>query len=220
MSTKTGTASKYPHLSTKRGITVGAFGGFIASIAFVGIMLWLPIIFCTPVGIFLHALGLSVIKPAGTNNGNSGDIIRVGLAAFGLVLAQGVIVGIIFGIVTNKIKRLSITSKKRGIEFGLATGVISYLVLFVSVILSAYPSLLTSSLTAYPHTIPASLEGLHYTQGITAQPQLPSSYISTILGYGLFAYLVYGFLLGGILAWANSVYRFNLSKAAELEKYR
>lgn len=213
-STGAGTAAKYPRPHTRRGITVGAFGGFIASI---GIMLWLPIIFSTPVGIFLHALGLSVIKPIQSDNGVivSGDIIRIGLAGFGLIVAQGIIVGIIFGIVTAKIKRLSITNKKKGIGLGLATGVIAYLVLFVSVILSAYSYLLTNSLTTYPHTIPASLQGLHNTQAITAQSQPASSFIPTILGYGLFAYLIYGFILGGILAWANSV-----SKAAELEKYR
>jgi hypothetical protein len=219
----------YPHSSAKRGITVGAFGGFIVSIAFIGIMLWLPIIFDLPVGIFLHALGLSIIKPVliTTNNGSSGgnaivaigDIVHVGLAAFGLILAQGIIVGIILGIVTNKIKRLSITSKKKGMGFGLATGVIAYIVLFVSVIFSAYPSLLDNSLTTYPHTIPASLEGLHNTRN-SATVTVQSAFISMILGYGLFAYLVYGFILGGILTWATSVYKFNLSKSVELEKYK
>lgn len=222
-----GVEPKYPHPSAKRGITVGAFGGFIASIAFIGIMLWLPIIFDLPVGIFLHALGLSIIKPVlistSGNGGNSiiaiGDIVHVGLAAFGLILAQGIIVGIILGIVTNKIKRLSITSKKKGIGFGLATGVIAYIVLFVSVIFSAYPSLLANSLTTYPHTIPASLEGLHNTHN-SGTVTVQSAFISMILGYGLFAYLVYGFILGGILTWATSVYKFNLSKSVELEKYK
>jgi len=211
---------KHPHPNAKRGITVGAFGGFIASITFIGIMLWLPLIFSVPVGIFLHALGLSVIKPVQTNSiVVSGDIIHIGLAAFGLVLAQGVIVGIILGIITNKIKRLFITSKKRGIGFGLATGLIAYVVLFVSVILSTYPSLLDNSLNTYPHTIPASLEGSHNTH-TSATVTVQSAFISMILGYGLFAYLVYGFILGGILTWATSVYKFNLSKSVELEKYK
>lgn len=223
-----GVEPKYPHPSAKRGITVGAFGGFIASIAFIGIMLWLPMFFDLPVGIFLHALGLSIIKPVliTTDNGSSGtaivalgDIVHVGLAAFGLILAQGIIVGIILGIVTNKIKRLSITSKKKGIGFGLATGVIAYIVLFVSVIFSAYPSLLANSLTTYPHTIPASLEGLHNTHN-SATVTVQSAFISMILGYGFFAYLVYGFIVGGILTWATSVYKFDLSKSVELEKYR
>ncbi|MDQ6668987.1 MAG: hypothetical protein M3Y53_12290 [Thermoproteota archaeon] len=45
--------------------------------------------------------------------------------------------------------------------------------------------------------------------------QIPSVCIS---GYGLFAYLIYGFILGGILVWAYSVYNFDLTKLAQLEK--
>jgi hypothetical protein len=207
----------------KRGITVGAFGGFIASVAFIGIMLCLPLIASLPIGIFLHALGLSVIKPVesanyGSGNINGGvDITRIGLAAFGLVLAQGVIVGIILGIITAKVKKLRITNKRKGVSLGLATGVIACLVLYVSVILTIYPSLLTNALARYPQTIPFSLQGLH-THAIITQSQ--NSYLSILLGYGLFAYLVYGFILGGILVWATSLYRFNMSKVAELEKYR
>lgn len=215
--------------STKKGITVGAFGGFIASVAFIGIMLWLPLIASLPIGIFLHALGLSVIKPienvgysssddvdnGGGGDGGSVDITRIGLVAFGLVMAQGVIVGIIFGIITAKIKKLHITNRRKGVSLGLATGVIAWLVLYVSV--TVYPSLLTNALAKYPQTIPFTLQGLH-THAIKTQSQ--NSYLSILLGYGLFAYLIYGFILGGILVWATSLYRFNMSKAAELEKYR
>jgi hypothetical protein len=156
----------------KRGITVGAFGGFIASVAFIGIMLCLPLIASLPIGIFLHALGLSVIKPVESANYGSGNI-------------NG--------------------------------GVISCLVLYVSVILTVYPSLLTNALAKYPQTIPFTLQGLH-THAIITQSQ--NSYLSILLGYGLFAYLVYGFILGGIVVWTTSLQRFNMSKAAELEKYR
>jgi len=212
--------------STKKGITLGAFGGFIASLAFIGIMLWLPLIVSLPIGIFLHALGLSVIKPIGNDHGSdtvsvdgggSVDITRIGLAAFGLVLAQGVIVGIIFGIITAKIKKLHITNITKGVTLGLATGGIACLVLYVSVILTIYPSLLANALARYSQTVPFSLQGLHKHAIIT---QSQNSYVSILLGYGLFAYLVYGFILGGILVWACSLYRFNMSKAAELEKYR
>jgi len=224
------TVNQSQYYSTKKGITVGAFGGFIASVAFIGIMLWLPLIASLPIGIFLHALGLSVIKPIenvgyissdDVDNGGGGDsgsvdITRIGLAA-GLVLAQGIIVGIIFGIITAKIKKLHITNRRKGVSLGLATGVIAWLVLYVSVILTVYPFLLTNALAKYPQTIPFTLQGLH-THAIKTQSQ--NSYLSILLGYGLFAYLVYGFIHGGILVWATSLYRFNMSKAAELEKYR
>lgn len=194
--------------NVRKGMEYGAFAGFIASIAFIGVMLWLPLILSLPVGVFLHALGLSVITPI-----VNGDAVHVGLVAFGLVLAQGVLVGIIFGMVTSKIKRLHIYDKGKGVALGLATGVIAYLVLFVTVALTIYPALLTSALTKYPQTILFSLQGTH--AHITT---IPGSYLSMILGYGLFAYLIYGFILGGILVWTYSVYNYVLTNLAHLEK--
>jgi hypothetical protein len=188
--------------NVRKGMEYGAFAGFIASIAFIGVMLWLPLILSLPVGVFLHALGLSVITPI-----VNGDAVHVGLVAFGLVLAQGVLVGIIFGMVTSKIKRLHIYDKRKGVALGLATGVIAYLVLFVTVALTIYPALLTSALTKYPQTILFSLQGTH--AHITT---IPGSYLSMILGYGLFAYLIYGFILGGILVWTYSVYNYVFTK--------
>jgi len=193
--------------NVRKGMEYGAFAGFIASIAFMGVMLWLPLILTLPVGFFLHVLGLSVSMPIVNS-----DAIHVGLVAFALVLAQGILVGVIFGMVTSKIKRLHIYNKRKGVALGLATGVIAYLVLFVTVVLTTYP-ILTNALTKYPETILFLLQGTH--SQITT---MPGSYLSTILGYGLFAYSIYGFILGGILIWTYSVYNYVLPKLAELEK--
>jgi hypothetical protein len=194
--------------NVRKGMGYGAFAGFIASIAFTGVMLCLPLVLSLPVGVFLDALGLSVIAPI-----VNGDTVHVGIVAFGLVLAQGVLVGIIFGMVTSKIKKLHIYNKRKGVAMGLATGIIAYLMLFVTVALTIYQALLTSVLTKYPQTIPFSLQGTH-----THIPTTSESYLFTILGYGLFAYLIYGFILGGILVWTYSVYNYVLTKIAQLEK--
>jgi hypothetical protein len=192
----------------RKGMGYGAFAGFIASIAFIGVMLWLPLVLSLPVGVFLDALGLSVIAPI-----VNGDTVHVGLVAFGLVLAQGVLVGIIFGMVTSKIKKLHIYNKRKGVAMGLATGIIAYLVLFVTVALTIFQALFTNALTRYPQTILFSLQGTH-----AHIPTTSGSYLSMILGYGLFAYLVFGFILGGILVWTYSVCDYVLTKLAQLEK--
>jgi hypothetical protein len=192
----------------RKGMAYGAFAGFIASIAFIGVMLWLPLVLSLPVGVFLDALGLSVIAPI-----VNGDTVHVGLVAFGLVLAQGILVGIIFGLITSKIKKLHIYNKRKGVAMGLATGIIAYLVLFVTVASTIFQALLTSALTKFHQAIPFSLQGTH-----THIPIISGSYLSTILGYGLFAYLVYGFILGGILVWTYSVYDYVLIKLTQLEK--
>jgi hypothetical protein len=192
----------------RKGMGYGAFAGFIASMAFIGVMLWLPLVLSLPVGAFLDALGLSVIAPI-----VNGDTVHVGLVTFGLVLAQGVLVGIIFGMVTSKIKKLHIYNKRKGVAMGLVTGIVAYSVLFVTVASTIFQALLTSALTKYPQTISFSLQGTH-----AHIPTTSGSYLSTILGYGLFAYLIYGFILGGILVWTYSVYDYVLIKLAQLEK--
>nr|MDQ6864631.1 hypothetical protein [Thermoproteota archaeon] len=186
--------------STKRAISHGAFGGFIAGVAFTGVMLWLPAISHLPIGIFLNALGLSVTS-------NEGDSIGIGLAAFGIILVQCILVGIVFGFFSSRLKSLHTSTGKRGAVFGLAAGVIAYLVLFVPVIFTIYPSLLSKSITTFPQTALFSIQGSH--ENVTVNNNIPSSsglYISTMLGYGLFAYLVFGFILGGIMTWMYSVY--------------
>jgi len=202
--------------STKRAISLGAFGGFIAGVAFTGVMLWLPSISHLPVGMFLNALGLSVTSIEHNN-------VDTGLAAFGIILVQCILVGIIFAIVTSKVKRLHTSTRKGGTAFGLAAGVIAYLVLFVPIIFTIYPNLFSRSIATFPQTTLFSIQGSDVN--ITANNNIPISsgfytYISTMLGYGLFAYLVFGFILGGILTWMHSVYAFDLSKLQQLEKMK
>ncbi|MDQ6862232.1 MAG: hypothetical protein M3044_00260 [Thermoproteota archaeon] len=132
---------------------------------------------------------------------------------------QCILVGIVFAIITSKLKGLRTSTRKRGAAFGLAAGVIAYLVLFVPLIFTIYPSLLSKSITTFPKTTLFSIQGLH--ENITASNNISVSsglYFSTMLGYGLFAYLVFGFILGGILTWMYSVYTFDLTKLQQLEK--
>ena len=206
---------KIHQFSTKRAISLGAFGGFIAGVAFTGVMLWLPSISHLPVGIFLNALGLSVTSIEHNN-------VDTGLSAFGIILVQCILVGIIFAIVTSKVKTLHTSPKKREVQrLVWLAGVIAYLVLFVPVIFTIYPNLLSRSIATFPQTTLFSIQGLHVN--ITANNNVPISsgfYIFTMLEYGLFAYLVFGFILGGIMAWIYSVYAFDLTKLKQLEKMK
>lgn len=131
--------------SIKKGIVFGAFGGFIAAVGFTGIMLFMPMIFSFPAGTFLHTLGTSII-------GVKSDPVASGLAAFSVVLIQGIAVGIVFGIVTSKVNILHPSNKKRGVALGVATGLIAFLVLYLPVILTVYPQLLTHTLATFPPT--------------------------------------------------------------------
>lgn len=200
--------------STKRAISLGAFGGFIAGIAFTGVMLGMPVISHLPVGIFLDAFGLSVTSVEGNSVG-------IGLAAFGIILFQCILVGIVFAILTSKVKRLHTSTRKQGAVFGLAAGVITYLVLFVPIIFTIYPNLFSRSIATFPQTTLFSIQGSHENR--TANINIPvysGFYNSTMLEYGLFAYLVFGFIFGGILTWMYSIYTFDLTKLQQLENTR
>jgi hypothetical protein len=196
--------------SVKKGIGYGAFGGFIAIVAFTGVILWMPITQGLPTGTFIAALGSSVA-------GMTPDAVLRGVIGFGLVLAQGLIVGIIFGIVTSKTSALHPSSKKRGISFGLATGIIAFVVLYLPFV-STITSNSTKNAPADAYTM-----GVHTgnnknsinTDKLIYYPSSTSASIPATFGFGLFAYLVYGFILGGIVTLAYSVYHFDLKRIQE-----
>ena len=202
--------SKDEGYSVKKGIGYGAFGGFIAIVAFTGVMLWMPITEGLPTGTFIAALGSSVA-------GMTPDAVLRGVIGFGLVVAQGVIVGIIFGVVTSKISALHPSSKKRGISFGLATGIIAFVILYVP-----FVSTITSNFTKHAPADTYTM-GVHTgnnknsnnTNNLIYYPSSTSASIPITFGFGLFAYLVYGFLLGGIVTLAYYVYHFDLKRIQE-----
>ena len=100
-----------------------------------------------------------------------------------------------------------------GVGFGLATGIIAFVILYMPFI---------STITSNPigHT-PADT----YTMGVQTSNNnsnkliySPSSVFMSIpvkFGFGIFAYLVYGLIMGGIVTLAYSVYHFDLRRMEE-----
>jgi hypothetical protein len=194
--------------SVKKGAGYGAFGGFIAAISFTGIMLYMPFIFHFPEGTFIYTLGTIV-------TGIKSDPVISGLAGFAILLIQGIVVGVIFGVVTSKVKALHPSHKKKGVGLGLATGIIAFLVLYLPVMLSVYPQLLSRAFTSYP-TAELTTRGIQSYNNmiLSSYPK----YLPGIIGLGALAYLVYGFFMGGIITLAYSVYNFDLMKMKEKER--
>ncbi len=196
--------------SIKKGIGFGAFGGFVGAIAFTGIILSLPFLFHMPTGIFLHALGLLVMPNI------VDDPVLVGMAAFAIILIQGISIGVVFGIVTSKVSGLHPSRKKKGVAMGLATGAIAYFLIYVPMIIAVFPALLSNAVATYPEE-KLSLFGLSdYTLTTTR-----SAYFAGTLGFGIIAYLAYGVIMGGIVTLKYSVYHFVVKrKEDEKEKER
>jgi hypothetical protein len=188
---------EYKPYSMKKGIGFGAFGGFVDAIAFTGIILALPFLFDMPTGIFLHTLGLLV-----TPNIVVDDPALVGMAAFAIILIQGISIGIVFGIVTSQVLGLHPSRKRKGVAMGLATGAIAYFIIYVPMIIAVFPSLLSDAVVIYSEE-KLSMFGLSdYT--LTTR----SAYFVGTLGFGLVAYFAYGAIMGGIVTLEYSVYHF------------
>jgi len=118
-------------------------------------------------------------------------------------------VGTIFGIVTSRIAALHPSNKKRGIAFGLATGIVAFAVLFLPITPAFYPQLALIS-TRYP---PADVLIMGQQSGgsITWDPSY-FPHFSATFGLGILAFLVYGVVLSGIVSMAYSVYHFDLRR--------
>lgn len=199
----------YKSYSIKKGIGFGAFGGFIAAVAFIGIILFLPIFLNLPVGTFLVALGEMV-------NGYDSNIdvsVTTGMTGFSLILFHGIIIGIIFGIVISGIKKLNPINKKKGIIEGLVTGFISFILIGFPLIYSISNNI-DNVLTSYPDSLLSTGELGNYNMNIHPM----SIFLPITISIFLIGYLFYGFLLGGIITLAYSIYKFDLVKIREENK--
>lgn len=138
-----------------------------------------------------------------------------GIVGFGIIIAQGIAVGIIFGIVTSKTKVLHPSSKRRGISFGLATGIIAFMFLYLPLVSNITSTSLVRYAPADIYTMGVQTTAINNNNKLVYFPSSTAASISTTLGFGIFAYLVYGFLMGGIVTLAYSVYNFDVHRIEE-----
>ncbi|MGN6822452.1 MAG: hypothetical protein ACTHJ7_06725, partial [Candidatus Nitrosocosmicus sp.] len=110
----------------KKGIVFGAIGGFVAAIAFTGMILCMSSFFKYPEGTFFDSIGVSII--------NNNSVVSIGLGSLAIILTQGIMIGILLGLIISAIKPLNPTSRKKGVGLGLLAGFISFLVLYVPMV--------------------------------------------------------------------------------------
>ncbi len=201
---------KYKSYDLKKGIAFGAMGGFVASIGFTGLILFMSVLFRYPEGAFLDALGISII-------GNSNDITSIGLASLAIILIQGIIIGIILGVVISKIKLLNPSNKKKGIILGLVAGLISFVILYLPMVYisSVYQNLLSKSLSLISSSSFLATRGTETMNLNLISNHLP---IDNMLIWGLISYLIYGFIAGGIITLAYSVYNYDIREIEQIVK--
>lgn len=197
--------NNYKLYSVKKGVGFGAFGGFISILVFTGIILFIPIILNYPVGTFFIALGEMVF------GFNQFDVsIITGITGFSLILLQGIILGMIFGLVISSITKLHPTNKKRGIIQGLSMGIISFIIIGIPLVYLIVNNL-NQVLITYPESL-LSIKGLS-GYAITATSDFPL--LLTTFSIFFIGYIFYGILLGGIVTLAYSVYNYSLHNIKE-----
>jgi signal transduction histidine kinase len=197
--------AKHEPYSIKKGIGLGAWGGFIGAVALTGILMAIPLALHLPTGLFLYGYGMTITGP-------NPDAVLVSLAAFSLILINGIVTGIIFGVITSKAKRLHVSSKGKGVGLGLIAGFITYIVVYLPFTLLVFPNWLPKAEANYPQTN-ISLFGIpDYTFTTTT-----GSYFISTMTFGLIGYLVYGVIMGGTVTLGYAVYHF-AEKRMEEEK--
>ncbi len=92
---------------------------------------------------------------------------------------------------------------------GIGTGVIALLVLYVPFTLTVYKPLLSATLSNFSPT-ELSLKG-HSDYNL--EPPSDNEYLTIIMAWGFFSYVIFGFFLGSILRWAYAVRKFDTQQS-------
>jgi hypothetical protein len=113
-----------------KGIIFGAIGGFVGGVLMYAIM----------TGV-MEAIGMgancfAVILALITGQPFSNSLVPIGLA---IHLITSTVIGAIFGVVISSINKLRINGFVRGIGFGVAAGLIAFVIMFLPIAMIAMP---------------------------------------------------------------------------------
>lgn len=112
----------------KKGIGAGAIGGIVAGIVMLVPMMSMMSMMNLPSDLFPKLVGMTMNQPP-----ESASMLGIGIH-----FVSSVTIGIIFGAVIST-RRLAVTSFKKGVGIGIATGAIAYIVLFLPMITTVLP---------------------------------------------------------------------------------
>jgi hypothetical protein len=114
----------------RKGIIFGAIGGFAGGLVMYAVMS--GVMQAIGMGANCFAVILALISGQPFSN----NLVPLGL---GIHLITSAVIGIIFGVVISSIKKLRIKGFARGIGFGVATGLIAFVIIFLPIAMIAMP---------------------------------------------------------------------------------
>src|ERR671930_2206205 len=118
------------HRAIRKGIIFGAIGRFVGGLVMYAIMSGVM------VAIGMGANCFAVILALITGQPFSNSLVPIGLA---IHLITSTVIGAIFGVVISSINKLRINGFAKGIGFGVAAGLIAFVVLFLPIAMIAMP---------------------------------------------------------------------------------
>jgi hypothetical protein len=118
------------HRPIGKGIIFGAIGGFVGGLVMYAIMS--GVMETIGMGANCFAIILALI----TGQPFSNNLVPLGLA---IHLVTSTVIGAIFGVVISSISKLRINGFARGIGFGVAAGLIAFVILFLPIAIIAMP---------------------------------------------------------------------------------
>src|SRR5919197_3754181 len=118
------------HRPIGKGIIFGAIGGFVGGLVMYAVMSGVMEAICMGANCFAVILALITGQPF------SNSLVPVGLA---IHLITSTIIGAIFGVVITNINKLRINGFAKGIGFGVAAGLIAFVILFLPIAMIAMP---------------------------------------------------------------------------------
>ena len=118
------------HRPIRKGIIFGAIGGFVGCLVMYGVMS--GVMETIGMGANCFAIILALI----TGQPFSNSLVPIGLA---IHLVTSTVIGAIFGVVISSINKLRINGFAKGIGFGVAAGLIAFVILFVPIAIIAMP---------------------------------------------------------------------------------
>jgi len=160
--------------SRKKAIGAGVIGGIVAGFVMLAPMMGMMSMMNLPDDLFPKLIGLSMSQTMES------------ASSFGTTLhfLPSIIVGIVFGAVVSSSK-LSITSFKKGIPLGIAAGIISFVVLFLPMMMTTLPPIMMQLMQMMNPDAP---QEMIMTQLQGMQPMM--------LAGGLISHIIYGAVLG------------------------
>ncbi|MEX0764157.1 MAG: hypothetical protein WEC35_06605 [Nitrosopumilaceae archaeon] len=162
--------------STKKGIGAGMVGGIMGGIVMLAPMMSMMPMMNLPSDLFPTLIG--------TIMGQAPQYAS--MTGIGFHFVASIIIGLIFGTAINSSK-LSITSFKKGIGLGIATGAIAFAALFLPMMMTVFPPAMMNLMTMMN---PGASKEMIMNQLQSMQPM--------ILSGSIISHLIYGAVLGAI----------------------